>query len=113
MRAARFAQAKRHNMKGYSSHYVPGKKYRKAKIEFMGSSATLFGCVDDDYNSCDVIQNAIEGKMPDALILGDLSKWNLDFYRLGFGKYMQRPSLRPMAPEDALARKKLNKFFQE
>lgn len=51
--------------------------------------------------------------MPDALILGDVGKWNLDFYRLGPGKYMQRPSLKLISPEDALARKKLNKFFQE
>lgn len=55
MRATRFYQAKRHNIHGYSSHYLPGRKYKKAVIEFMGNNATLFGCVDDDYNSCDGI----------------------------------------------------------
>lgn len=55
MRASRFQQAKWHNMSGYSSHFLPGQKYSKANIEFMGNRATLFGCLDDDYNSCDVI----------------------------------------------------------
>lgn len=98
-------------MNGYSSHFLPGKKYKKAKIEFMGNRATLFGCIDDDYNSCDVIQNAIEKKMPDAIILGDVAPWKLDFYRIGPAQYMKRPILNRVSPEDALARKKLNKFF--
>lgn len=51
--------------------------------------------------------------MPDALILGDVSSWDLDFYRVGPVKYMQRPLIKAAAPEDALARRKLNKLFQE
>ena len=52
--------------------------------------------------------------MPNALILGDISHSHLDYYRLGELKYLNNPDLSDgIQPEDTLARKKLNHFFQQ
>jgi hypothetical protein len=51
----RFHQAKKHNIGGFSYHALPNMKYEKSKIYLFGNKADINGCVDDDYNSCDVI----------------------------------------------------------
>ena len=77
MRDNRFKFAKQHNIKGYSYHAIPDRKYKKAKIQMFGNKGVVYGSIFDDYNSCDSIQNIIEDnnekKTPEALILGDIS----------------------------------------
>jgi hypothetical protein len=51
----RFKFAKSHNKKGYSYHALPDKVYTKGKHYLFGNSAKIYGCVQDDYNSCDTI----------------------------------------------------------
>ena len=112
IREKRFHDAKKHNINGFSYHANPDRVYDKAKIQLFGNQASIFGCVDDDYNSCDVIQNILEQKMPNAIILGDISHKDMDYFRLGELKYTYKPQILPIQPENALARKKMNKFFQ-
>lgn len=51
--------------------------------------------------------------MPDALILGDIAHTDMDYFRKGQFKYMSPPELSKVHPEFTLARKNLNKFFQQ
>ena len=113
MKKTRFYQAKKHNQGGYSQHSLPGMKYDKSKLYLFGNHAQLYGCVDDDYNSCDLIQNALEEKIPNTLILGDISNAEMDFYRLGQSKFISAPTISLVQPEEVLAKKQLNNLFQE
>lgn len=87
----------------------------KSKIELFGNRATMFGCIDDDYNSADTISIVVEENMPNALILGDVSSAHMDYYRLGELRYMNTPSKIQdgFRPENTLAKKKMNQFFQQ
>ena len=113
LREKRFHMAKKHNINGFSYHANPDRVYDKAKVNMFGNQASIFGCVDDDYNSCDCIQNILEEKMPEAIILGDISHKDMDYYRIGELKYTFKPQILPISAESALARKKMNKFFQQ
>ena len=50
--------------------------------------------------------------MPEALVLGDISYSDMDYFRIGPLSYMSGPNIQLIQPEFTLARKKLNKFFQ-
>ena len=81
----------------------------------FGTRGSIYGCVDDDYNSCDAIQDTMEQYQPEALILGDVSYTDMDYLRQGELRYLKRPPAlgEGVRPEQTLARKKLNKFFQQ
>lgn len=53
----------------------------------FGNKAVIYGSINDDYNSCDSIQNVIETnnekQTPEALILGDVSYADMDYFRQG------------------------------
>jgi hypothetical protein len=51
--------------------------------------------------------------MPEALILGDISYSSVEYYNKGDLKFIKVPNEIVLKPEHILARKKLNKFFQE
>ena len=55
LRENRFHLAKTHNINGYSQNSIPDYKFQKAKFELFGNKATIYGCLDDDYNSSDTI----------------------------------------------------------
>ena len=42
---------------------------------------SIYGTVHDDYNSSDSIQMVMEKKMPDAIIMGDVSYADMDYFR--------------------------------
>ena len=113
MRSERFLRAKKHNINGFSYHCIPNKTYSKAKMYRFGNQGSIFGCIDDDYNSCDAIQDSIEQFKPQALVLGDVSYSDMDYFKLGQLKFLRPPNLAVVQPEMTLARKKLNKFFQQ
>mgnify|MGYP007072213980 CR=1 FL=1 len=52
-------------------------------MRILGNDASIYGCAEDDYNSCDTIQNLVEQKMPDALVLGDIPHTDMDYFRKG------------------------------
>jgi hypothetical protein len=58
-------------------------------MRLFGNDATIYGCVEDDYNSCETIQNVLGDKMPEALILGGISHSDMDYFRLGELKFMK------------------------
>jgi len=68
-------------MNGFSFHFVPDKKYKKEKLTLFGNFMSIYGTEEDDYNSCDSIQMVMEAKMPDALIMGDVSYADMDYFR--------------------------------
>ena len=94
MRKTRFLQAKKHNINGYSYHAIPDKIYNKAKLVMHGNKGFILGSVEDDYNSCDSLQNALESKKPTALILGDTPNSQLDFLLLGEHKFLKTPIMK-------------------
>jgi len=50
--------------------------------------------------------------MPEALILGDISNWHMNYYVNGELAYLNTPDIfQGVQPEETLARKRLNKFF--
>lgn len=74
----------------------------------------MYGVLDDDYNSCDTIQTTLEQNMPEALILGDVSHGHISYYKNGDLAYLNVPDISTgVRPEHTLARKRMNKFFQE
>lgn len=113
MRSLRFYAAKRHNINRHSYHALPDKVYKKGRVSLFGNQALIYGTVYDDYNSCDSIQTVIEEKMPDALILGDICREDMNYYRMGQTKYMRPPLLRTVTDESIMARQQLNKLFME
>ena len=113
LREARFLHSKRHNTKGYSAQAIPNRKYQKQKMQLLGNKGAIYGCLDDDYNSCDAIQNVLDRQQPKALVLGDICSGNMPFYRLGELKYMSKPVIEKVRAEHIMGRKKLTKFFQE
>jgi len=73
----------------------------------------ILGTVHDDMNCCDYIQNEIDQNTPEALVLGDISHADMDYLRLGNLRYQLSPIITDASPRDTLARKILNKFFQD
>ena len=55
LRDNRFKHARGHNLRGYSYHALPDRKYSRAKLRLTGNDATIYGCIEDDYNSCETI----------------------------------------------------------
>jgi len=43
--------------------------------------------------------------MPDALIMGDVSYSDMEFFRLGQSKYITSPLISKVKPDDVLAKK--------
>ena len=48
-----------------------------------------------------------------AVILGCMSEYDMDYLRKGDMKFMFKPQFDKIKPEDTLAKKKLTKFYNE
>jgi hypothetical protein len=59
------------------------KEFPQAKIYLNGNYGRIHGCREDDANSLDFLLNKIEDRLPEALILGNISQSDLFKYRVG------------------------------
>jgi hypothetical protein len=77
----------------FSYHFHPDLFNVKASIHLAGNNGRIFGYSDDDMNSNDHLLNEVEKMDPKAVILGNTSYTDMEYFRKGDYKFLGNPRL--------------------
>jgi len=95
------------------SHRTSGNiDFTEYSLYAYGNEAFLLGYLQDDYSSLDLIYERLEAKKPGAIVLSEMSMYELEKLILG-DKFFDYPIKIDMSDEKQFCRKIMHKFYGE